>query len=163
MVANMLSLNISKSDFTVAHRLQQTKESQGDDKRPIIAKICRRYVKCTTLTAGPKKKAEKLLRRWESNSGSKDYFAHPTSNEKGSFKYRQGNYYLWRKGFRFNQPGEPCICQHSGPKAFYLKPWFSEKVMRRVCKSTNGNFSQNWWLNIWIIAQIICLNQVSSI
>ena len=107
MVANMLSLNISKSDFTVAHRLQQTKESQGDDKRPIIAKICRRYVKCTTLTAGPKKKAEKLLRRWESNSGSKDYFAHPTSNEKGSFKYRQGNDCVWRKGFSFRQPSEP--------------------------------------------------------
>ena len=58
MVANKLSLKNSASDNSVAHRLGKKKETQGDDRRPVIAKFCRRDVKRTILTAGLTKKAE---------------------------------------------------------------------------------------------------------
>ena len=61
MVANKLSLNISASDVSVAHRLGKKIETKGDDKRPVIAKFCRQDVKRTIPTAGRTKKAENFF------------------------------------------------------------------------------------------------------
>ena len=60
LVAQKLQLNISSSEISVAHRLGQRPQSQMVDKRPIIAKFCRRDMKRDILTASRRNRAEGL-------------------------------------------------------------------------------------------------------
>ena len=60
LIAQKLQISIDSSDVSVAHRLGQRRQNQGPDKRPIIAKFCRRDVKRSILTAGRRARADGL-------------------------------------------------------------------------------------------------------
>ena len=51
LVSQKLQININPSDISVSHRLGPKRPSQGPDKRPIIAKLCRRDLKREVLQA----------------------------------------------------------------------------------------------------------------
>ena len=58
MVTQKLQLNITQADISVSHRLGPKPASQATDKRPIIAKFCRRDLKREVLKVGRSTRAE---------------------------------------------------------------------------------------------------------
>ena len=57
LVSQKLQINIDPRDISVAHRLGPKRTSQGPDKRPIIAKLCRRDLKREVLQAARSRRA----------------------------------------------------------------------------------------------------------
>ena len=51
LIKSKINLEISKSDISIGHRIGQKPASQGEDKRPIILKFCRREVKTDILNS----------------------------------------------------------------------------------------------------------------
>ena len=56
-VKDKLNIIIDRSDISVAHRLGKKPTTQGPDKRPIIAKLCRRETKHSLISASRRTKA----------------------------------------------------------------------------------------------------------
>ena len=64
--------------------------------------------------------------------------------------------------FVFTNPMNPTAVNAQDPRHLIANQDSLRNFLRWACRSTTGTFSQNVWLNIWIISQNLCLNQVPS-